>query len=256
MGTVSKALGLLEILKDPDAVLGLTEISKLAGFDKATTRRLLLELAANGFVEQEAASRAYLLGPALQMLGHAREKRFPLFRTVQPFVRELAEQTGETVHAAEYCAGALVSICSEQSDKANRVILEHGQRLPLHATASGMAFMAASSPAFAEAVLRKPMQAYTKTTPVDRALLLTMVGETAQRGYSISNQSLEDGVHSVAAAITSNGSKPVGTIAVAMPSSRVSPAIIEQYGRLVCQTAGDISVKLFGRSSAPLRRAS
>ena len=256
MGTVSKALGLLEFLKDPDAILGLTEISRLAGFDKATTRRLLLELAANGFVEQDISSRAYLLGPTLQMLGHAREKRFPLFRTVQPFVRDLAEQTGETVHAAEYCAGVLVSICNEQSQKANRVILEHGQKLPLHATASGMAFLAASSSAFAESVFRKPMQVFTPNTVNDPGTLLSVMRETRKRGYSISDQSMEDGVHSVAAAIVSNSGKPVGTVAVAMPTSRVSPSAIELFGKLVRQTAEDISVKLFGRSAAPLRKAS
>ena len=255
MGTVSKALGLLDFLKDPNATYGLTDIAKLSGFDKATTRRLLLELVANGFVEQDEVTRAYLLGPSLQMLGRAREERFPLYKTAYPIVKQLSEVTGETVHATEYSAGVLISICTEQSDKANRVILTTGQKLPLHATASGLAFLAASTPAFLETALRKPMSAFTKTTQIDRDGLLKAISETKARGYSISNQSFEDGVHSVASAILDNRGRPIGTIAIAMPTSRATAANIEANGPLARQAAQNISIRLFGKP-VPFRKAS
>jgi IclR family transcriptional regulator, acetate operon repressor len=58
-------LGLLDILARPDARLGLTEIARISGYDKATIRRQLVELMANGFVEQDDASRDDLRGPTL-----------------------------------------------------------------------------------------------------------------------------------------------------------------------------------------------
>ena len=257
MGTVSKALGLIELLRESGHPLGLSEIARLAGFDKATARRLLLELAANGYIEQDEDSRGYALGPALQMLGRARENRFPLNRAIQPAVRALAEQTGETVHATEYCAGSLASIFAVESGKANRVILEHGQKLPLHATASGYAFLAASTEAFVESVCRREFEAFTPTTPTDSKALMDIVTATRERGYSISNQSMEEGVSSVAAAIRGAGGKPVGTMAIAMPASRVTPDIIRGYGELVRKTSAQVSARLFGKSTAqPFRKAS
>ena len=95
MGTVSKALALLDILAGTQARLGLTEIARVANYDKATTRRLLVELKACGFVDQDDTSRDYLLGPTLLMLGRVREERFPFFRIAQPVVRGLAEATTE-----------------------------------------------------------------------------------------------------------------------------------------------------------------
>ncbi len=255
MGTVSKALGLLDILARIHAPKGLTSIAAAAGFDKATTRRLLLELAANGYVVQDSDSRDYELGPALQVLGKAREERFPLYRTTQPFVRALAERTDEMVHAAEYSAGVLISICIEHSTKANRVILEQGQRLPLHATASGIAFLAASTPAFVESIARKPLPHFTATTPTSRQSLLTIVREAAARGYSISNQSLEEGVGSVAAAICNQAGKPIGTIAIAAPALRLTPKVIAEFGALVRDAADEISHHLAGRKPA-LRKVS
>ncbi len=257
MGTVSKALGLLDFLSRSDAPLGLTELARLSAFDKATTRRLLLELVANGFVEQDPDSRGYALGPALQMLGRAREGRFPLFRTCQPFVRALAEKTGETVHATEYCAGALVSVCIELSVRTIRVNLDHGQKLPLHATASGFAFLAASAPAFAENCLKKPLTGFTSKTPSSREALLQVIAETRARGYSISSQTFEDGVHSVGAAICDNAGKPVGAIALAMPVARATAVSTAEYGLLTRHAADEISQKLFGRRpGSALRKAS
>jgi IclR family transcriptional regulator, acetate operon repressor len=255
MGTVSKALGLLDILARTHAPKGLTSIATIAGFDKATTRRLLLELTSNGFVVQDSESRDYELGPALQVLGKAREDRFPLYRTTLPFVRALAERTDETVHATEYSAGVLLSICIEHSTKANRVSLEQGQKLPLHATASGIAFLAASTPAFVDSVARKPLPHFTATTSTSRDSLLRIVRETAARGYSISNQSLEEGVSSVAASICNQAGKPIGTIAIAVPTLRMTPKVIAEFGTLVREAADEVSQHLAGRKPA-LRKAS
>ena len=254
MGTVSKALSLLDHLKDPSQQPGLTDLARLAGFDKATTRRLLLELMANGFVEQDDTSKHYVLGPSLQVLGKAREERFPLFKTVLPIVRELAEDMGETVHASEYGAGTLISICVQESDKTNRVSLPAGMKLPLHATASGIAYLAAAAASFVEQFLRKSHVAFTSHTAVDAAQLQKLVKQAQARGYSISNQSLEDGIHSVAAAFVSNKGKPIGTIAVAMPSIRATPAKITTCGEAVKKAASEISTRLYGPSFA-LRKA-
>lgn len=255
MGTVSKALGLLDILATAHAPKGLTGIANAAGFDKATTRRLLIELTNNGYVVQDSDSREYELGPTLQVLGKTREDRFPLYRTTLPFVRALSERTGETVHATEYSAGVLLSICIEHSTKANRVSLEQGQRLPLHATASGIAFLAASTPAFVDNITRKPMAHFTSTTATSREALWEVVRETQNRGYSMSNQSLEEGVSSVAAAICNQNGKPIGTIAIAVPTLRMSQKVSIEFGQLVRHAADEISQHLAGRKTI-IRKAS
>ncbi len=247
MGTISKALGLIDILARANGPQGLTGIAKAAGFDKATARRMLLELAANGYVVQNSDSRDYELGPALQVYGRIREERFSLFKTVSPFIRALCEQTGETVHASEYSAGMLLSICTEHSSKPIRVNLEQGQKLPLHATASGIAFLSASTATFIDAALRKPLPKFTSTTLTSPEEILASVREATLRGYSMSNQTLQDGVSSVASAIRNQLDKPIGTIAIAVPTLRMTPNSISELGTLVQKTATDISHQLSGR---------
>lgn len=249
MGTVSKALGLLDFLHASESPLGLTELARLSNFDKATTRRLLLELSQNGFVEQDPETRAYALGPALQHLGRAREDRFPLYRAVTPAVKALAEETGETVHATEYVAGRLASIVTVESVHAHRVSLEPGLKLPLHATASGFAFLAASPRAFIERALSGPLTGFTGMTPKSREEVEAIIRFTRERGFSVSDQSMEDGVYSMAAAIVGPQARAIGTIAIAMPVSRATPETTERYGRMVSDAARDISRRLFGARS-------
>jgi IclR family acetate operon transcriptional repressor len=252
LGTVSKALGLLDILAQPDIrpgqSLGLTEISRLSGHDKATTRRLLVELMANGFVEQDEVTRDYLLGPALLMLGRAREDRFPFFKTVMPAVRALSEATGETAHASEYSAGGMTSVCNQQSDKSNRVIIQTGERLPIHATASGLAYLAASSDAFVDGLLRKVPPAFTDHTLTDPAAIRALIEAARLRGFVICNQLREVGVHSVAAPILNPRGRPVGSVAVAMPTVRADAERIAAAGAQAMQAAADISARLYGRT--------
>ena len=246
LGTVSKALGLLDILAQSGTRHGLTEIARLSGNDKATTRRLLVELKANGFVEQPDGGRDYVLGSALLTLGRAREDQFPFFKIVQPIIRALAEATGETSHASEYSAGVMNSVCSQQSDKSNRVIVRSGEKLPLHATASGLAFLASCSADEIDIFLRKSLPSYTEATLTQSAQIMPLIAEARSCGYSMSNQLREEGVHSVAAAILNPHRRPIGAVAVAMPSVRATPEKLALTGEMAIAAAKDISVRLFG----------
>ena len=66
--------------------------------NKATTHRLLGELAAHGFVEQVGSGREYRLGPAVLRLAALREAAVPMRELAQTVLAELAAATGETAH--------------------------------------------------------------------------------------------------------------------------------------------------------------
>jgi DNA-binding IclR family transcriptional regulator len=73
-----------------------------------------------------------------------------------------------------------------------------------------------------------------------------IVHETRERGYSRSDQSFEHDVSSVAAAIRGRGGKTVGTIAIAMPSSRMTEPVAAAHGKLVGDSAAVAVSRLFG----------
>lgn len=80
MSTVGKALSLLDSLSQLNQEAGLTDIARLCDLDKATARRLLVELEKHGFVEQDLETRRYRIGSAPVRLARIREARYPFLR--------------------------------------------------------------------------------------------------------------------------------------------------------------------------------
>lgn len=226
--------------------LGLSELARRSRLDKATARRLLVALATHRLIEQEPASRRYRLGPGLSRLARIRDANFPFARIAMPVMKELAAQTGETVHLSEFSADALLTVHVELSARANRVNVNAGQILPLHGTASGLAFLAFSHSARTETYLAKSLERFTAHTLTDRAGLAEQVRLTARRGYSRSAQGYEDGVHSVAAPILGADGHAIGALSVASPLSRIDDDEAAAQGNAVMIAAREIAARLTG----------
>jgi IclR family transcriptional regulator, acetate operon repressor len=253
MSTVGKAIKLLEAFDIERPELGLTELARACDFDKATTRRLLLSLAQHGLIEQDDITRRYRLGPALVRFASVREAHFPFIESSRGVVLALAEETGETVHLSEFDGGYLTSTYVAESSRANRVSVSVGDRLPLHATASGLAYLAAAPEEYVEAYLQLPLEKFTPLTLSDPELLRQKLLETRTRGYSVGDQGRAEGVFSVGAAILDNYGNPIGAIAIASPSVRVGDGVSQIHGMAVHDAARQVSLRLFGQ--APQHRS-
>jgi DNA-binding IclR family transcriptional regulator len=250
MSTVGKAALLLDVLGTAGPDVALAEAARITGFDKATARRLLVSLIEHGLVEQDEATRTYRLGAGIARLAALREERFPFLRAAAPVAERLAARTGETVHLSEHCRRGLMSVHVVESARANRVSVPIGELLPLHATASGVAFLAFAAPRLREAALAAPLERYTAHTIADPARLSRYVEATRERGYSLGSQGFEDGVESVAAAILNGAGFAVGAIAVAAPRARVQPGDLERFGAWTLGAAQEIGARLYGTATA------
>jgi len=247
MSTVAKAISLLEVLGRGAPEAALADIAKAAGFDKATTRRLLVSLIAQGLVEQDDTTRFYRLGAGLTRLALMREAQFPFLRMAVPVVEALAAETGETVHLSEYSRRGLITVHVIESPKANRVSVPPGEVLPMHATASGIAFLAFTEEHIRRAILAGPMPAFTPFTISDAGMLAEHVAAARMRGHSTGSQGFEEGVMSVAAPILGTDGYAIGAIAVAAPRVRMQKSDIERLGVGVTAAGREIGERLFGR---------
>ena len=78
MGTVAKALSLLNYFSLQRSEIGLSELARLSGMNKATVYRHMSELCAQGFAEQTQAGKSYRLGAEVLRLASLREAAVPL----------------------------------------------------------------------------------------------------------------------------------------------------------------------------------
>lgn len=248
MGTVGKAMSLLDRFSAEVPEIGLSDLARLSGFDKATTRRLLVSLAGHGLVEQDPETRRYRLGAGLSRLARIREAHYPFLRVAVPLIQALAQQTGETVHVSEYCSSGLATVHVEESTRAHRVGVDIGTILPLHCTASGIAFLAHARPEIVKSQLARKLGVFTPFTQTERDKVMEGVQAAVQRGFSFGNQGYEEGVFSVGAAVLGPDGCAIGALAVATPLSRIDDAIAAAHGQAAAETAREISRRLFGET--------
>jgi IclR family transcriptional regulator, acetate operon repressor len=223
--TVDKALELLNLFTQARAHIGLSEIARLAGLDKATVHRMLGSLAKHGLVEQDEHSRLYRLGAGTLRLARNREASFPTAALVDDILQDLTAKTGETSHASLIAGGQLATIGLVSGSKTIHVTLDAGEALPFHATASGLACLAFLPPTHFASVMKRKMAAYTPHTPLTPEAVESAITHVRNTGYAVSDQSYESDVFGIAAPVFSETGFSCGAIAVATPAHRMTRAI-------------------------------
>ncbi len=220
--TVQRALSLLDHFSERRPHIGLSEFAKLSGYNKASTLRFLTALETKGFVEQDEATRTYMLGPAFLRFSLMREAIFPMADAVQATLSDLSAATRETSHASILIGGALTNIGTVASTRSNRVIVELGEVLPFHATASGLVFLGFAAPDVVDQALSTDLDAHAPGTITDPAEVRAQLARIRAQGHATAQSSYEDGVSGFAAPCFGPGGRVCGAVAVAMPTVRVT----------------------------------
>ncbi len=241
MQTVDKAVELLGYFSERQPEIGLSELARAAGFDKATTRRLLLALIKHDYIEQNPANKAYRLGTGVLRLARVRETGTPLESIVTPLLEELVAITGESAHFSLLSGGGISTVTVVECSKSNRINFVLGEEGPIHATSSGIVCLAFSAEAYVNDVLRRGLEAYTEHTITKKKQFRTMLQDVRRRGYHVNQEQYELDVCSIAAPVFNQAARPIGALSVASPTSRFGVEAREQIAAAVCDAAAKAS---------------
>lgn len=224
MGTVSKALSLLSYFNHGCPEIGLSDLTRASGMNKATVYRLMSELQEAGFVEQAGSDRSYRLGPQVLRLAALREAAVPILSVSRRVLRDLSETTSETTHLSLLQGEQLSSLSHAYSPRhATKVMMEDAEVLTYHGTASGLAVLAYADPVFTNAILAKPLHHHTPATVTDPAEIRAAISTVQICGMAQSIGGFEAEVHSHAVPVFGPDRQVIGALAVAAPLSRMTP---------------------------------
>lgn len=223
MGTITKALALLDLFSRTRPEIGLTDFVKLTQWDKATVHRHLVELEGNGFLSQDPDTRAYRLGPSLFRLSTMRELTHPKRAVIGPLVKRMADELGELVHCSLLDKNVLRPLSHADPEiHGTQVHFDVTEDLPMHATSSGHAVLAFSKAEFLNSILSQDLTAYTAKTVTAPAIIKEQLAEVRQCGVSRVEQAFDDEVSSQAVPIFGPAGDVVGSLSVAVPSVRAT----------------------------------
>jgi len=224
---IEKALQILLAFSPHNEELGTTEVSRLLGFHKATTSRILLTLAEHGFLQQDPATRRFSLGPSVHTLGLAlmRSLDTDFVQIAKPYVDALRDEIDEAVGLERLSGTGTVWVYSAESSRLHAIAGEVGGRLPFNAGAGAKIMLAFSPAATQEAFLRQKLVPLTPATITDPAQLRRQLQECRARGFSIDRDEVEIGIGALGAPILDCNGRACAAVVVVAPTRRlpVSP---------------------------------
>ena len=246
--SLSRGLGLLERLSQTERGVTLTDISLQVGLPPATAHRLLNTLEQQGFVEQDDEQGLWFIGLKSFQIGSAFLNHRDFIVTARPYMRQLMEQSGETVNLAILHDGQAVFVSQIECREMMRMVVPLGSTAPVHASGAGKALLAALPEYEVTKILHKRgLDHYTDTTLDTPAKLRTALDDIQQRGYAIDDEEHALGLLCVAATIHDQFSEPVAAISVSGPKVRLTAPRIPELGAMVARAAVDITASLGGQ---------
>ncbi|OGP78348.1 MAG: hypothetical protein A2V86_01475 [Deltaproteobacteria bacterium RBG_16_49_23] len=247
--TIERVSQILDILGQNPQGISVRDLSSKVSLPKGTTHRLLSSLTYLGYVRQDSKTRDYSLGFKLVELGNLLLGQLDLRKEAEPFSRELAEKTKETVHIVVLDRNEIVYIDKVEGDhnpSGLRMASRIGLRNPAHSSAVGKVLLSHFPDEELNQFFRgKGLSKRTENTITDTAQLKEHLKMVRNQGYAIDDEENEKGVRCVGAPIYNEAGKAVAAISLSGPAFRVTKKMVqESLKKEVMETALRISQQL------------
>lgn len=216
IGSVDKALRLLLLVSERPTGLRLNEASAELGVAPSTAHRLLKMITHHGFAVQNPESKEYRPGPALLSICQPRER---LLEQARPILRDLSEETQETVHLSVLEQSFSVTLLTVEGPHMLRVGDRSGHALPAWVGAMGRCLLFEHD----EKAVRALVPAMAKGPdggPMVEELLHHLRSDR-ERGHAHHDGGIEPGVSVAAVPVWGATGDVAYAIGLTYPTSRV-----------------------------------
>jgi DNA-binding IclR family transcriptional regulator len=217
--SVLRALSILDAFTLEQSRFTLADLSLRVGLPKPTTLRLARTLALNKYLKQET-NGTWRLGSASGWLGARYQATFDINHAVEPALRDLVKQTGES--ASLFVREESVRVCVARVESPNdiRHHLPIGSAMALELGSPGRVILAYDGAAGEE------------------------FAQIRARGHLISIGERERDSASVSAPVFGPGGKFLGAISVSGPITRLTRGRLDQIAPTLTRATSRLSANL------------
>ncbi|MZF86657.1 IclR family transcriptional regulator [Streptomyces sp. SID5643] len=247
MKSVTRSLRILEAVAQHQPVT-VGELTKLFGLPKSTVQRTLVTLAEAGWLRANRRDTTrWEIGARVLAVRPAALQGSSLFAAArEPMVR-LRDAVNETIHLSVPDAlQCMVVVDRVDCDQAVRTFHTIGDTSPLHATAVGRAVLAHLPRRDVDELIAAGLERFSDTTPVEPDELHAELDRIRTDGYAVNRNQYRPGVCAVAAAVLDEDGTPLAAVAASMPEARFDSERTPKWGRLLADTAAEISQRRRG----------
>jgi DNA-binding IclR family transcriptional regulator len=233
---VARVSAVLGVFDDRHPHLRVSEISRRTGLPMSTTSRLVAELVGYGLLDRDGS--ALRIGARLIEVGELAARQRGLRAIAVPFLADLREATGQSVHLAVLDGTEVVYLETLPSGTGPRMPSEVGGRLPAHACAVGKALLAYGDRAAVDLLCRGVMTAIGPRTVTTPDALRRQLGQVRECRLAFQSEESGPGIDCVAAAVLHPGGRPAAAVSVSGRTGRWNPQAIGPAVRTVALALG------------------
>lgn len=245
--SVIKAFQILNAFSYSGEKLTASQVARRLNINIATAHRFLTTLHKVGAVIK-MPDGYFDLGLLLFTLGGRVSVIDAMNSIVQPHVDELAEQFGETIHAAILDKDEVCYVAKGEGARSLTIRTRMGARLPAYCTGVGKALLSRLPEEYWEQYAQTcSFTRYTDLTIVTPEQLLQELNTIRSQGYSVDNEEWERGLSCVAVPIQLPANTEFilqAAISMSAPSARLSQQKIKEVAKILNEHADIIAKKL------------
>lgn len=233
--SATRTLNIIEYVVAHPRPLVAQEIATALGIPVSSLSYLLATLVERDYLVREG--RRYSPGPGLERL-QMRAEAYSLADRAAPLVRTLRIQLNETTSFFVREGWEVEALVTESSEQALRYAVPTGNRLPMHALASGKALLAKLTDAdldryFAESERTR----FTPSTVIAEKPLRREIEQIRKTGFAFTDEEFSLGIIGIGRAVMIGG-EAAGAFSVAIPKVRCDEATRARIMDLLERTGG------------------
>lgn len=189
---VERTLDLLEFLRENDPVY-LSTVTAELGLAKSTAHRHLRTLERRGYVTW--GESGYTLSLRFLDFNEYTRMRLPEYELAAEKVHAIAERTDELAQFMVEEHGQAVYVYQQVGQHAVETNTHSGKQVPIHASAAGLAILSEYERERVDAIIEEHgLESLTPNTITDRETLHEELDQASERGYSINDQGVIEGL--------------------------------------------------------------
>jgi len=243
--SIERAFEIIETLAVEPKGLSITELSKRLALHKSTVHRILRTLLSRGYVEKDSESMRYKLGVKFVEISSLYLNSIELKTEAHPYLRELVNILGTTVHLAILDKGEVVYIDKVEQVNSIRLYSSIGKRVPAYCTALGKILLTKFSDDDILKILNEiGLKRFTQNTITDPKKVLEEIQQARKFGWAVDNEEFQDGIRCISAPIYDYRGELIAAISASAPKHIFTPDRDQEVAKKVVETAKKVSYRL------------
>lgn len=222
-----KGLNVIKAFTNENSTMTLTDVAKKVDITRASARRLLLTLEAEGYVIQHG--NLFSLTPKVIDLGYSYFSSLPWTDLAYENMKTVVNECKLSCSVSILDGTNVICIMRIPATRILNEGIHVGSRLPAAYAATGRLFMCNMDERdLYEYVLKLPLKSMTEKSITDPYKLYDKLMEEKDLGYQIVEEEIEDGLISLAAPIYNRDNKMIGAMNIGSHSSYKDVKIMKE----------------------------